>query len=368
MVALLKNVLYFSVSLHIQNNTQVYKMKKILVTGGTGYIGSHTVVELQQKGYEVSIIDNLSNSSIEVLDAIAQITGIRPTFSQFDLTDVVATANYFKNNQDIDGIIHFAAYKAVGESMHKPIEYYRNNLDSLLNILEGMKVYAIKNLVFSSSCTVYGQPDVLPVTELAPIKPAFSAYGNTKQMCEDILRFTTMAHPIKSIALRYFNPIGAHESALIGELPLGVPNSLVPFLTQTAIGLRPVLSVFGNDFNTPDGYAVRDYIHVVDLAKAHVIAVERMLNDHVKSDLEIFNLGTGNGFSVLEVIHSFEKISGTKLNYKIASRRAGDIEQTWADTKFANDELGWKAEKTLDQMMLSAWNWEKALDAKKQTC
>jgi UDP-glucose 4-epimerase len=340
-------------------------MKKILVTGGTGFIGSHTVVELLEKKYEVIIVDDLSNSSIEVLDNIGRIAGIKPAFEQFDLSDPAKTADFFHRNKSIDGIIHFAAFKAVGESMEKPLEYYRNNVGSLLNILEGMKMEGIKNLVFSSSCTVYGQPDELPVTESAPIKEAWSPYGNTKQMCEDILRFTTMRLPIRAIALRYFNPIGAHKSALIGELPLGVPNNLIPYITQTAIGLRPRLNVFGGDYNTPDGSAVRDYIHVVDLAKAHVIAVERMLNEKGKSNLEIFNLGTGNGFSVLEVIQSFEKVSGVKLNYQIVPRRPGDIEQTWADTQFANHELGWKADKSLDEMMLSAWNWEKALAAKK---
>jgi len=335
--------------------------KKILVTGGTGFIGSHTVVELQQNGYEVIIVDNLSNSSIDVLDNIAKITGIMPAFEQFDLADATLTADFLKRNSDIGGIIHFAAYKAVGESMEKPLLYYRNNLQSLINLLEGMKTNGISNMVFSSSCTVYGQPDELPVTEKAPIKPAWSPYGNTKQMCEDILRFTTMVHPIHAIALRYFNPIGAHETALIGELPLGVPNNLVPFITQTAIGKRQCLSVFGSDYNTPDGTAVRDYIHVVDIAKAHVVAVERMLNGKSKLDLEIFNLGTGTGYSVLDVINAFERVTGEKLNYKIVPRRPGDVEMVWADTRFANEELGWKAEKSIDDMMLSAWKWEKAL-------
>jgi len=339
-------------------------MKKILVTGGTGFIGSHTVVELQQNGYQVVIVDNLSNSTIEVLDNIAAITGIKPDFHKFDLADQDSTAAFFSKNPDIDGIIHFAAYKAVGESMAKPLDYYRNNLQSLINLLEGMKTHSIKNIVFSSSCTVYGQPDELPVTEQAPLKPAWSAYGNTKQMCEDILRFTAPAHGLRTIALRYFNPIGAHHTSLIGELPLGVPNNLVPFITQTAIGKRECLSVFGDDYDTPDGTAVRDYIHVVDLAKAHVIAVERMMNDKGKSELEIFNLGTGNGFSVLEVINAFEKVSGVKLNYKIVPRRPGDIEKVWADTRFANDELGWKAEKGIDEMMLTSWEWEKALGRK----
>ena len=339
--------------------------QKILVTGGAGYIGSHTVVELQQNGYDVVIIDNLSNSSISVLDNIAKITGMMPEFEQFDLADASLTADFFLRHTDLAGIIHFAAYKAVGESMQKPLEYYRNNVYSLINILEGMKVNGTPNLVFSSSCTVYGQPDELPVTEQAPIKPAFSAYGNTKQMCEDILRFTTMAHPLKAIALRYFNPIGAHHTSLIGELPLGIPNNLVPFITQTAMGLRECLSVFGNDYDTPDGTAIRDYIHVVDLAKAHVIAVERMLNGKGKLALEIFNLGTGTGYSVLDVITAFEKVSGKKLNYKIVPRRAGDIEKVWADTRFANKELGWKAEKDINEMMLTSWEWEKALVKRK---
>lgn len=336
-------------------------MKKILVTGGTGFIGSHTVVELQQNGYEVVIVDNLSNSTIDVLDNIAKITGIMPAFEQFDLADAALTSDFLKRNSDISGIIHFAAFKAVGESMEKPLNYYRNNLQSLINLLEGMKTNGISNMVFSSSCTVYGQPDELPVTEQAPIKQAWSSYGNTKQMCEEILRFTTLAHPIHAIALRYFNPIGAHETALIGELPLGVPNNLVPFITQTAIGKRGCLSVFGDDYNTPDGTAIRDYIHVVDIAKAHVVAVERMLNGKCKLDLEIFNLGTGTGYSVLDVINAFERVTGEKLNYKIVPRRPGDIEMVWADTRFANEELGWKAEKNIDDMMQSAWKWEKAL-------
>lgn len=341
------------------------KKQKILVTGGVGYIGSHTVVELQQYGYEVVIVDNLSNSSALVLDNIAKITGIMPVFEQFDLADAALTADFFSRHSALAGIIHFAAFKAVGESMQKPLEYYRNNVYSLINILEGMKTSGIQSLVFSSSCTVYGQPDELPVTEQAPIKPAWSPYGNTKQMCEDILRFTTMAHPIKAIALRYFNPIGAHHTSLIGELPLGIPNNLVPFITQTAIGQRECLSVFGSDYDTPDGTAVRDYIHVVDIAKAHVIAVERMLSGKGKQALEIFNLGTGTGYSVLDVINAFEKVSGQKLNYKIVPRRPGDVEKVWADTRFANDELGWKAEKSIDEMMLTAWEWEKALADRK---
>jgi len=336
-------------------------MKKILVTGGTGFIGSHTVVELQQNGYEVVIADNLSNSTIEVLDNIAGISGIKPAFEQIDLSDQATTADFFNRNEGIQGIIHFAAYKAVGESMEKPVEYYRNNLVSLINLLDSMKTHHIRDIVFSSSCTVYGQPDELPVTEAAPIKPAWSPYGNTKQMGEDILRFTSSLLDIRAIALRYFNPIGAHESALIGELPLGVPNNLVPFITQTAIGIRQCLSVFGEDYNTPDGTAIRDYIHVVDIARAHVVALDRMINEKSKSNFEIFNLGTGKGFTVLEVIQSFERVTGEKLNYKIVPRRPGDVEKVWADTGYANRELGWEAEKSLDDMMASAWNWEKAL-------
>lgn len=338
---------------------------KILVTGGTGYIGSHTVVELQLQGIEVVIIDNLSNSHAEVVDRIAEISGVRPEFHQIDLTDREKTTAFFAGHPELDGIIHFAAHKAVGESMAEPLMYYRNNLDSLINVLQGMKDSAIRNLVFSSSCTVYGQPDELPVKETSPIKEAWSPYGNTKQMSEQIIRFSVEAYDMKTIALRYFNPIGSHESALIGELPLGVPNNLVPFITQTAIGLRPSLSVFGSDYDTPDGTAIRDYIHVVDLAKAHVVAINRMVKKACKSDFEIFNLGTGNGFSVLEVIKSFKKVSGQQFNYNIVGRRPGDIEKVWADTSYANSELGWKAEKSLDEMMSSAWKWEQALAGRK---
>lgn len=338
---------------------------KILVTGGTGYIGSHTVVELQKKGFEVIIVDNLSNSHANVVDKIEEISGIRPVFEEFDLTDVAKTSDFFSRNKNLGGIIHFAAYKAVGESVADPLMYYRNNIGSLVNILENMKVHKIENLVFSSSCTVYGQPEVLPVSEESPILKAMSPYGNTKQISEEVITDTSAVTGIKAILLRYFNPIGAHETSLIGELPLGVPNNLVPFITQTAIGMRKQLSVFGSDYNTPDGTAIRDYIHVVDLAQAHVVAVERMINKIGKKDVEIFNLGTGNGFSVLEVINSFEKVTGEKLNYKIVDRRAGDVEIVYADTTFANIELGWKAKKTLDEMMLSSWNWEKALAEKK---
>lgn len=333
---------------------------KILVTGGTGYIGSHTVVELQESGYEVIIVDDLSNSGIEVLENIYKITGIKPAFEKFDLTNQQKTDDFFNRNQGIKAIIHFAASKAVGESVEKPLLYYRNNLVSLINLLECQIKFDVPNIVFSSSCTVYGQPDVLPVTELTPRKDAESPYGNTKRVNEDILKDTIAANPqLKGIALRYFNPIGAHSSALIGELPLGVPQNLVPFVTQTAAGLRKELSVFGDDYNTSDGSAVRDYINVVDLAKAHVIAIERLLNEKNKSNYEIFNLGTGNGLSVLQIVKGFEKATGLKLNYKIVARRAGDIEKIWADTTLANEELGWKAEKELEETLLSAWNWEK---------
>lgn len=334
---------------------------KILVTGGTGYIGSHTVVELQNQGYEVVIVDNLSNSSADIVDNIEKISGKRPLFEEFNLVNREKTIDFFKRHNDIKGIIHFAAFKAVGESVQKPLMYYRNNLDSLVNILQGMIDNEIPNIVFSSSCTVYGQPDELPVSENAPIKKAESPYGNTKQISEEILTDTCKSSKLNVIALRYFNPIGAHESAIIGELPLGVPNNLVPFITQTAIGIREQLSVFGDNYDTPDGTAIRDYIHVVDLAKAHVIAVDRMINENMKKQMEIFNLGTGNGYSVLEVIKSFEKVSGEKLNYKIVDRREGDITQVWADPEYSNKELGWKAEKGIDEMTLSAWKWEKAL-------
>ena len=318
-------------------------------------------MELQQKGYEVIIVDNLSNSSIEVLDNIAKITGIKPLFEEFDLTDASRTAAFFKQHKDIQAIIHFAAFKAVGESVEKPLMYYHNNLTSLMNILQGMIDNEIENIVFSSSCTVYGQPDKLPVREDSPIQKAWSPYGNTKQMSEEIITFTSDVNDIQAILLRYFNPIGAHESALIGELPIGVPNCLMPYITQTAIGIREHLRVWGDDYPTPDGTAIRDYIHVVDLAKAHVIAIERMIEGRGKEKVEVFNLGTGNGFSVMEVINSFERSTGEKLNYEIMERRLGDIVQVWSDTEYANKELGWKAEKSLDEMTRSAWIWEKAL-------
>lgn len=334
--------------------------KKILVTGGTGYIGSHTVVELQDAGYDVIIVDDLSNSSIDVLDNIEKISGKKPTFEQFNLADVEKADDFFTRHQDIAAIIHFAASKAVGESVQIPLHYYRNNLISLINILECQRKYGIANIVFSSSCTVYGQPDKLPVTEDTPRKDAESPYGNTKRVNEDILQDSINAYPeLKGIALRYFNPIGAHPSALIGELPLGVPQNLVPFITQTAAGLREEIRVFGDDYDTIDGSAVRDYINVVDLAKAHVVAIARLLENKNKAAYEVFNLGTGNGVSVLEIVNGFEKSTGVKLNYKIVDRRAGDIEKIWADTTYANEELGWKAEIGLEETLLSAWNWEK---------
>lgn len=340
---------------------------KILVTGGTGYIGSHTVVELQQAGYEIVIVDNLSNSNVDVLDGITEITGVRPLFYNIDCLDAVALNELFSKHEDIKGIIHFAASKAVGESMQKPLLYYKNNLVSLMNLLELMPRHGIENIVFSSSCTVYGQPDKLPVNENSPIKDATSPYGNTKQISEEIIRDTvSVSNKIQSIILRYFNPIGAHPSALIGELPNGVPQNLIPFLTQTAIGTREQLSVFGNDYNTPDGSCIRDYINVVDLAKAHVVAVERMIGKKNKSNLECFNIGTGRGLSVLELIHAFEKATGVNVNYKIAPRRAGDIEQVWANPSFANTELGWTAKETIEDTLKSAWNWELQLDKKKK--
>lgn len=334
---------------------------KILVTGGTGFIGSHTVVELQDKGFEVVIVDNLSNSIFEVLDKITTISGKRPLFENFNLVDPAATADFFNRHSDLKAVIHFAAFKAVGESVQFPLLYYRNNIGSLVNILQGMTDHAITDIVFSSSCTVYGQPDQLPVKEDAPIQKANSPYGNTKQISEEIITDLSNSANIRAILLRYFNPIGAHESALIGELPLGVPNNLMPYITQTAIGKREFLRVWGNDYNTPDGTPIRDYIHVVDLAKAHVVAMERMIGNKMKKNVEMFNLATGNGSSVMEVIQSFERTSGLKLDYRILERRLGDIEKVWADTTFANEELGWKAERTLDDMTRSAWNWEKAL-------
>ena len=332
---------------------------KILVTGGTGYIGSHTAVELQNAGYEVVIIDNLSNSNADVIDGIEKTTNIRPIFSKTDCNDKDAVEKVITDNPGIVGIIHFAASKAVGESVEKPLLYYRNNLVSLINLLELMPEHHIKGLVFSSSCTVYGQPDLLPVTENAPVRPAESPYGNTKKINEEIIRDTINAGaPFQSIVLRYFNPIGSHPSAEIGELPIGVPQNLAPFLTQTAAGIRKELCVFGNDYDTPDGTCIRDYIHVVDLAKAHVIAIDRILEGRSTNQLEIFNLGTGRGVSVLELIRTFEKATGVKVPYKIVERRKGDIEKVWADPTQANKILGWQTQETLEDTLLSAWKWQ----------
>jgi UDP-glucose 4-epimerase len=333
-------------------------MHKILVTGGLGFIGSHTVVELQNEGFEVVIIDDLSNSTLDVLDKITAITNVKPSFFKIDLKDKTAVTNFFNENT-IDGVIHFAASKAVGESVEKPLEYYENNIGSLIYLLQQMNAKNVNNFIFSSSCTVYGQADELPITENAPIKPAESPYGNTKQIGEEIIKDTTKISKLKAIALRYFNPIGAHESAKIGELPIGVPQNLIPFVTQTAAGLRNELSVFGSDYPTPDGTAIRDYIHVVDLAKAHIIAMQRLLKNNQKESFEVFNIGTGKGNSVLEVIQSFEKVTGQKLNYKFTDRREGDITAAYADTTIANNELGWKAKLTLEDALLSAWKWQK---------
>lgn len=332
-------------------------MKTILVTGGLGFIGSHTVVELQNEGYEVVIIDNLYNSKIEVLDNIASITGKMPTYENIDLRDKSKVQDFFKK-YSIDGVIHFAASKAVGESVEQPLLYYENNIATLVYLMQELSKHKIDNLIFSSSCTVYGQSDELPITENAAIKPAESPYGNTKQIGEEIIKDSSVSSNIKSIALRYFNPIGAHESAKIGELPLGIPQNLIPYVTQTAMGIRKELSVFGDNYNTPDGTAIRDYIHVVDLAKAHIVALERLLNNKNKADFEVFNIGTGTGSSVLEVIKAFEKVSGNPLNYKIVGRRKGDVTAAYADTTKANKELGWKAEKTLEEALASAWKWE----------
>lgn len=338
---------------------------KILVTGGAGFIGSHTVVELQRQGYEVWIADNLSNSYIEMIDGITSITGIRPHFAQIDLCDAESLDHLFQEAGGFEGAVHFAAFKAVGESVAEPLKYYRNNLLSTINLLQCMQKYDCSFLVFSSSCTVYGQPDELPVSESSPVKPALSPYGNTKQINEEMIIDAIKSTGIHAILLRYFNPIGSHDSALIGELPLGVPNNLVPYITQTAAGIRPVLKVFGNDYPTRDGTCVRDYIHVMDLAEAHVSALDRLMQRKNTEACEVFNIGTGSGSTVLEVIHSFEKVSGIKLNYEITGRRAGDVGMVWADTNKANNVLKWKARRSLDEMMLSAWKWELALRKKK---
>jgi UDP-glucose 4-epimerase len=333
------------------------KNRKILVTGGLGFIGSHTVVELQQEGFEVVIIDDLSNSKIEVLDGITSITGIKPEYVKLDLKEKDKVANFFANYK-IDGVIHFAASKAVGESVEQPLKYYENNISTLIYLLQEMTNNGVRNFIFSSSCTVYGQADELPITEKAPIKPAESPYGNTKQMGEEIIYDTTKVKDFNAIALRYFNPIGAHKSVKIGELPIGVPQNLIPYVTQTAAGIREELSVFGDEYPTIDGTAVRDYIHVVDLAKAHISALQRLLQKKNKEKMEFFNVGTGKGSSVLEVIQAFEKVSGKSLKYKIVGRREGDITSAYADTSLANKKLGWKSILSLEDALLSAWKWQ----------
>jgi len=333
-------------------------MSKILVTGGTGYIGSHTVVELQEAGYTPVVVDNLVNSNAGVLDQIEKITGHKPEFHHFDLCDETKVRQFVSNNPDISGVIHFAAYKAVGESVQQPLKYYHNNFFSLINLLNAFAGKRV-NFVFSSSCTVYGQPDQLPVTESAPVKRAESPYGNTKQISEEILAETAAASDnYRVISLRYFNPVGAHDTALIGELPLGVPQNLVPFITQSAIGKRGPITVFGSDYNTPDGSAIRDYIHVVDLAKAHVAALRLLERGNPNGNYDVFNVGTGHGYSVLEVIRAFEASTGVKLTYTIGPRRPGDVEQVWGNVSKSERELGWKAERGIDDMMRSAWKWE----------
>ncbi len=336
-------------------------MKRIVVTGGLGFIGSHTVVELQNEGFEVVIIDDLSNSSIEVLERITSITGVLPSYEKIDLKDQNAIRNFFRKYNNIDGVIHFAASKAVGESVEKPLKYYHNNISSLVYLLEEMDASNINHFIFSSSCTVYGQADEMPITEKAPFKTAESPYGNTKQIGESIISDTTKASNLHAISLRYFNPIGAHESAKIGELPIGVPQNLIPYVMQTAVGIREQLSVYGGDYPTLDGTAIRDYIHVVDLAKAHTVAMSRLLENKNKTSFEVFNIGTGKGSTVLEVIEAFEEVSNQKLNYKIVGRRDGDIVEAYADTTFANNELGWYAELSLKDGLASAWKWQRHL-------
>lgn len=341
--------------------------QQILVTGGTGYIGSHTVVELQKAGFDVVIIDNLSNSEIGILDRIKKITGVMPKFEKLDLVSAPDVNNFFEKYKNISSVIHFAALKSPAESVKKPLLYYKNNILGLMNLLDAMLAYKKSDLVFSSSCSVYGKPDELPVSENSPTKKAESPYGNTKKISEEIIADTANENEgvFKAISLRYFNPIGAHESGLIGELPRGIPANLVPYVTQTAIGLREQVIVYGNDYETFDGTGIRDYIHVVDLAKAHVIAIKRLLEDQNKSNVEIFNLGTGKGTSVLEIIETFERANNIKLNYKIVERRPGDIAKVWADTRLANKELGWRAEKTVADALSSAWKWEKNYRDKK---
>lgn len=341
---------------------------KVLVTGATGFIGSHTVVELQQAGYDVVGLDNFENSTPQVIAQIEAITGKKFVCEQADIRDKQSLRNVVQKHPGIQSVVHFAAYKAVGESVAQPLKYYENNIGGTVNLLQVLQENQITDFVFSSSCTVYGNvsADQLPVTEQSPLMPAFSPYGNTKQICEELLRDQTATGHVRVVSLRYFNPIGAHDSALIGELPIGVPNNLVPFITQTAIGLRKQLTVFGNDYNTPDGTCIRDYIHVVDLAKAHVAAIAYLHNKKSTDAFSVFNIGTGKGNSVLEAIQSFEKVSGVKLNYTIGPRRPGDVEQIYASCELAEKELGWKAERDLDNCMLTAWNWEKKLAEQKQ--
>ena len=340
-------------------------MKKILVTGGTGYIGSHTVIELIKLGYEVLVIDNLSNSKAEVIDIIESITAVRPHFEKIEMCDKAALANYFSKHSNIDAVIHFAGILQVAESVENPLKYYHNNMFSTINLLECMVAYKIKNIVFSSSCTVYGNPTQLPVTETAPVQKAMSPYGNTKQMGEEILENVAKANDINVITLRYFNPIGAHESAKIGEIQHGVPHHLIPYITETAAGIRKQLNVFGGDYQTHDGTCVRDYIHVVDLAKAHIAAISRLLSQSNEAKLEVYNIGTGLGYSVLDIISAFEKATNIKINYQIVDRRPGDVEAVYADTRLAENKLNWKAVLSIEDMMRSAWNWELALAAKK---
>ena len=339
-------------------------MDKVIVTGGLGYIGSHTVLELIRDKFEVVIVDNLSNSQMEILDRIEMISGVRPAFHELDVSDRDHVKSLFREHRGVGSVIHFAASKAVGESVKKPLLYYRNNLGSMIYLVEAMQEFNVPNMVFSSSCTVYGQPDRLPVTEESPFKTAESPYGNTKQIGEEILRDSCRADTgIKGIALRYFNPVGSHDSFLIGELPRGIPTNLVPFIMKTAAGILPELKIFGGDYKTPDGTAVRDYIHITDLANAHRIALRRLLSGSQKHNYEYFNLGTGKGFTVLEVVKAFERVNNVKVNYRMADRRPGDVEQIYADTSFANRELGWKAERGLDEMVRSAWKWQQHLIA-----
>lgn len=340
-------------------------MKKILVTGGTGYIGSHTVIELINLGYEVLVIDNLSNSKAEVIDIIESITAVRPYFEKIEMCDKTALANFFSKHADIDAVIHFAGMLQVAESVENPLKYYHNNMFSTINLLECMVAYKIKNIVFSSSCTVYGNPTQLPVTETAPVQKAMSPYGNTKQMGEEVLENVSKANDINVITLRYFNPIGAHDSARIGEIQHGVPHHLIPYITETAVGKRKQLNVFGGDYHTHDGTCVRDYIHVVDLAKAHIAAISRLIDNKNEQKMEIYNIGTGLGYSVLDIIGAFEKATSLKINYQIVDRRPGDVEAVYADTSLAEQKLNWKASLGIEDMMRSAWNWEQALGAKK---